>query len=947
VQFWRNLIARLKYQASKQFDHFEARNLNNENEKIKEKEMFNLRRYVTCSVLLVIAIAMVLLYTSNGFCLNPPDARYDTYIDMGFESPAYIYEYDGYDYLREDGFDFGLAPEGSGYDPVIISNAYEGTKNIRFAVGGNSSGVARSEMLFVWNQVQDTSTTYYSSFAMFVANDAPIPPGGTVFWQIAGGGWAPPLNFNMNEFGDYTLIKIHEGELGCRLMRDYLNHGAYNRFFIEYELASDEEGHVRVWKNGVKKLDYEGQTTFDTAPPPSGGGWGKYGIYRRHDPSGYTSYFDNVRWGTNKSQVWYGSETTETQVPGSLIGQWKFDEMPSVGSTIVRDSSPGCSYVGDFRNGATQTTGEIGGAVSLDGTNDYVSVPDSILWDTDGEITVSCRFKTSTNQTGKGLVMHDVSNYKYMLYLSSNSAALAFYVRTASGVTAVTDYGDTTGYFADGDWHHVVGVYDRYASDGKRVKLYVDGSLAASATGYNEDILAGDEGIHIGRWNAGYFAGQIDDVNIYNYAFSAKEVESSELNEVIGHWRFDDDGDKVADDSSGNNNRSMLLNGPTWTDGHTGRALSFDGTDDYVRSYQDKIWDTGSEVSVSCWFKTSENQSSKSLVTHDESSYKYMLYMSSASASLSFCVRTESGVSGATDSGDTVGHFADGEWHHMVGVYDRYAGDGKRLKLYVDGTLEAWDTGYNEDIDTNIESIWIGRWAGGNYFDGVIDDVAIYRFALTGTDVEDIYDGPLCDYDFDENGSIVACDSSFADNAKGILKNGADWDTGHTGSAVSFDGSNDYVAIPDSSIWDTDDEITVSCRFKTSTNQSGKGLVTHDCSNYKHMLYLSGNSGDAYFLARTASGVQYAVAENADGYYADGEWHHIVGVYDRYASDGKRIKLYLDDTLVDSATCYDEPILAGDEGIHIGRWNAGYFAGAIDDVVLFKDALNDTEISGL
>ena len=38
----------------------------------------------------------------------------------------------------------------------------------------------------------------------------------------------------------------------------------------------------------------------------------------------------------------------------------------------------------------------------------------------------------------------------------------------------------------------------------------------------------------------------------------------------------------VAYDSSGNGHDGNLTNGPTWTDGKIGGALSFDGVDDHI-----------------------------------------------------------------------------------------------------------------------------------------------------------------------------------------------------------------------------------------------------------------------------------------------------------------------------------------------------------------------------
>ena len=56
-----------------------------------------------------------------------------------------------------------------------------------------------------------------------------------------------------------------------------------------------------------------------------------------------------------------------------IVGWWKFDE---TNGTVAYDSS-GNGYDGNLIGGSTWATGKIGGAISLDGTNDYVEVSSS------------------------------------------------------------------------------------------------------------------------------------------------------------------------------------------------------------------------------------------------------------------------------------------------------------------------------------------------------------------------------------------------------------------------------------------------------------------------------------------------------------------------------------------------------------------------------------------
>ncbi|MDP3734755.1 MAG: LamG-like jellyroll fold domain-containing protein [Nanoarchaeota archaeon] len=167
------------------------------------------------------------------------------------------------------------------------------------------------------------------------------------------------------------------------------------------------------------------------------------------------------------------------------------------------------------------------GTYYFDGLNDYISIADSNIFDTGDKITVSAWIKTNySNQTGKGIVMHDNSNYKWMLYFSggSTSDVVQFYIRTTTGAsTATCTYAN--GVIANNNWHLLTGTYVQ-SSTSERIKVYYDGSFCGNATGYNELILDGDEGIYIGRWGSNYFNGSIDDILVFNRTLSPEQINA-------------------------------------------------------------------------------------------------------------------------------------------------------------------------------------------------------------------------------------------------------------------------------------------------------------------------------------------------------------------------------------------------------------------------------------
>src|SRR3990167_8862308 len=69
-----------------------------------------------------------------------------------------------------------------------------------------------------------------------------------------------------------------------------------------------------------------------------------------------------------------------------LVGYWNFDE--GSGATVADSSGNGNN--GTLSGGPTWVTGKVGsGALSFDGTNDYINIPSSALYDFAGDFTVS------------------------------------------------------------------------------------------------------------------------------------------------------------------------------------------------------------------------------------------------------------------------------------------------------------------------------------------------------------------------------------------------------------------------------------------------------------------------------------------------------------------------------------------------------------------------------
>jgi len=214
------------------------------------------------------------------------------------------------------------------------------------------------------------------------------------------------------------------------------------------------------------------------------------------------------------------------------------------------------------------------------------------------------------------------------------------------------------------------------------------------------------------------------------------DVWSFTTSEQVAWWKLDETSGETAEDSAGNNN-GRLVGDPQWqpTGGKIGGAMEFDGDGDYVEIGRESNFDIADQITVSAWIKVNQfDKEWQAVIAKGDSAWR--IQRNQNNNSLEFACSGLKVPSGS-QYGNLYGERGvnDGKWHNIVGVYD-----GSKMYLYVDGTVDTSQPASGR-INTNDEPVYIGENSEntGRYWNGLIDDVRIYNYALSKDEIKTIY----------------------------------------------------------------------------------------------------------------------------------------------------------------------------------------------------------------
>jgi hypothetical protein len=448
------------------------------------------------------------------------------------------------------------------------------------------------------------------------------------------------------------------------------------------------------------------------------------------------------------------------------IAEWRFDEY---GGTSANDTSEN-SNTGTITNADWDHGGNCakGTCLYFDGTGTERHVDagsDTSLDDIhDDAFSVEAWIKADSYGADDGgyIVSKAESDGGWRFNLGSASVN-GLVGRVDCNTTDARSTSGTDEFTADGKWHHVAMTY--YDAGDRYVYLYIDGREVESydirfqgvdpvETDVSDNLIIGNNDNDDSDY---VFNGNIDDIRIYDYVRTPAQIAwSYNKGGPVGWWRFDEcSGTTAYDSGSGDNNGTITIgsgggntsagtcegsSSEAWANGSSGKinySLDFDNNDDYVDMGDIIDLSSSDDLTLSGWFNRDTATSDDTVIAKRSGvaagDTGYIVYIDDANDTVIF------EISDGTDEYqlESSTTLTSTGWNHFAVVWDQDSASAS--EIYINGKDDdATDTGTIGNVDAvDTGNLRVGTETDGdNPFDGQIDEVKVWNYALTSEQVK-------------------------------------------------------------------------------------------------------------------------------------------------------------------------------------------------------------------
>ncbi len=558
--------------------------------------------------------------------------------------------------------------------------------------------------------------------------------------------------------------------------------------------------------------------------------------------------------------------------------------------------------------------------------------------------------------------------YSYALYLNDGltNDNIGVQVRTETGGVQNKEWEWTE---INGSWFHVAASFSN--ENNGTIVLYHNGQQVASWNDVGTNLVYRTEydndQVYIGSgplYTSNYFKGLLDEVILFNDTLSSQEIHQfflqtapTPLLNQRAEWCMNENSGSIVFDSSGNNNHG-IIHDAEWTQGINESGLSFDGASCVKVNESNSLNIDEDQLTLEAWVKWNETPSNADdwaniLFKETDRAWgpHYQLQHDQNNEHFEFTISTIESDNAYLWSTTEVQKDV---WYYVVGTYD-----GSEMKIYVNGSLENTKNVHGNFI-TSTKPVYLGCRSGiERFFNGIIDEVSIYNYVLTPSQIIERYNQTIENYGsvtnlvsywkLDENSGTTAFDSIGPNDA---VIDSTSWIDGIHNSGLLFDDQRDSLSVDSSESLRIRDDMSISFWFNVDSLPSGSddALFTYTANgeseqhNTLYELFLD-SSGDLTYKHEYDNGIDQTFTFDAN--ILASSWYHLVLTRDSAAN---QVTVYLNNVEIGSFT-YTTPPTGGESSkLYLGSDRPNQrraFNGIMDEIRLYTGVLSTSEIEEL
>ncbi len=401
---------------------------------------------------------------------------------------------------------------------------------------------------------------------------------------------------------------------------------------------------------------------------------------------------------------------------------------------------------GSLQNGTGYAVGKVGQSFKFDGVDDQITVPDNANQNGGTNLTIEAWINPASLPHGGTILQKRTSgNFGgYVLESTQPSGSgapngLQFVIMIGGVYQAL----NPANILTPNVWQHVAATYD-----GAFMRIYVGGVEVANKPQTGAiDLVAAP--LVIGRnvvSNVG-FQGGIDEIGLYNRALSAAEIGSIYNAGLAGKYKvqatvpaniaawYPADGNTNDLQAA---NSATLQGGATYVPGKVGQAFALNGTTAYVAAPNTAANDptgTGTGASMEAWVYFNQRPS-------DAGHQMYIISKSGGNPNDGFDIHVDADnyfkfVWQGSYTGFANFQVQAGVWYHVVATFSPTTG----VRFYANGVLLGIGNVFSSRTASNVPlEIGHSTALGGNrFFNGLIDEPAMYNRTLSEAEIRDQY----------------------------------------------------------------------------------------------------------------------------------------------------------------------------------------------------------------